>query len=44
MMISSTLREEAKISFKRYCNNLLFKNMYIRAFIKGANWVKTNKY
>lgn len=44
MITQDTLREEANISFKKYCNNLLFKDIYIRAFIRGANWAKTNKY
>lgn len=44
MIISGTLRIEAKTSFKKYCNNSLFKDVYIRAFIRGANWAKTNKY
>lgn len=44
MLILGTLREETKICFKKYCNNLLFKDIYIRAFIRGANWAKTNKY
>lgn len=38
------LRKEASISFKKYCNNALYKKVYIRAFIRGANWAKTNKY
>ena len=44
MTVSGELRIEAKTSFKKYCNNLLFKDIYIRAFIRGANWAKTNKY
>lgn len=44
MIISGTLRIKAKESFKKYCNNPLFKDVYIRAFIRGANWAKTNKY
>ena len=44
MIIPGTLREEAKRSFKKYCNNALFKDVYVRAFIRGANWAKTNKY
>lgn len=44
MMMPNTLREEAQTSFKKYCNNSLFKDVYIRAFIRGANWAKTNKY
>lgn len=44
MVIPDILREEAEISFKKYCNNSLFKDIYIRAFIRGANWAKTNKY
>lgn len=44
MIIPGTLREEAKRSFQKYCNNVLFKDVYIRAFIRGANWAKTNKY
>lgn len=44
MIVSGELKKEAKISFKKYCNNSLFKYIYIRAFIRGANWAKTNKY
>lgn len=44
MIVSGELRKEVKTSFKKYCNNLLFKDIYIRAFIRGANWAKTNKY
>lgn len=44
MIMSDTLRKEAKRSFKKYCNNQLFRYIYIRAFIRGANWAKTNKY
>lgn len=44
MVISGTLRKEAEMSFKKYCNNPFFKDVYIRAFIRGANWAKTNKY
>ena len=44
MIIPGTLRKEAKISFKKYCHKSSFKDIYIRAFIRGANWAKTNKY
>lgn len=42
--LPGTLRVEAKESCRKYCNNPLFEHMYIRAFIRGANWAKTNKY
>ncbi len=44
MIVSCELRIEAEISFKKYCNNPLFRDIYIRAFKRGANWAKTNKY
>lgn len=44
MITPGTLRKEAERSFERYYNKSLFKDIYIRAFIRGANWAKTNKY
>lgn len=44
-MNKETLMYEAERSFKKHCySNQLFKDIYIRAFIRGANWAKTNKY
>ena len=39
-----SLRQAAGRSFNIHCNNGLYKEIYIRAFIRGANWAKTNKY
>ena len=39
-----SLRQAAGRSFNTHCKNGLYKEIYIRAFIRGANWAKTNKY
>ena len=44
MTTPDSLRQAASRSFKTYCNNALYKEIYIKAFIKDANWAKTNKY
>lgn len=36
-ILPGELRIEAEASFKKYCNNPLFRDMYIRAFMRGAN-------
>lgn len=44
MITLDSVKQEAIRSFRRYCNKPLLKRIYIRAFIRGANWAKTNKY